>query len=278
MNTEVLKIDSITPEKDVVFLVGGLKEIPSGYFSKEEIKYFTREKTEGKDLSHINRLGYRYFVWFVNSEKEPWLKIEKCRKAGNELAGIVNGMKIESLILSGGKGYDAETLALLEGIILGNYQFLKYKSDKKKQNSLKKVSVFSSIASQKIEELTIVTKAVCHCRSLVNEPNSTLNAVTFSKEVGKLGKICGAKVEVMNREKLESLKMGGLLAVNKASDEPPTFTVMEWAPAKAVNKHPIVFVGKGVVYDTGGMNLKPGDSMINMKDDMAGAAAVACSI
>ncbi|MEI6899340.1 MAG: peptidase M17, partial [Bacteroidota bacterium] len=278
MNTEVLKIESITPEKDVVFLVGGLKEIPSSYFSKEEIKYINREKTDGKDLAHINRLGYRYFVWFISSEKEPWIKFEKCRKGGNELAGIVNGMKIQSLIVSGGKGYDGEILAFLEGIILGNYQFLKYKSDKKRQNSLKRVSVYSEITSEEIKELVIVTESVCHCRNMVNEPNSTLNAETFTKEVVKLGKSCGAKVEVMNRQKLESLKMGGLLAVNKASNEPPTFTIMEWAPSKAVNKNPIIFVGKGVVYDTGGMNLKPGDSMLNMKDDMAGAAAVACAI
>jgi leucyl aminopeptidase len=93
-----------------------------------------------------------------------------------------------------------------------------------------------------------------------------------------MGKECGAKVEVMNKKKIEALKMGGLLAVNQASQEPPTFTVMEWKPAGTVNKKPFIFVGKGVVYDSGGMNLKPGDSMATMKDDMSGAAAVACAI
>jgi leucyl aminopeptidase len=75
------------------------------------------------------------------------------------------------------------------------------------------------------------------------------------------------------------LNMGGLLAVNKGSLDPPTFTIMEWKPKNAVNKKPIVLVGKGVVYDTGGLSLKPTpSSMDHMKCDMAGAAAVAGAI
>jgi leucyl aminopeptidase len=85
-------------------------------------------------------------------------------------------------------------------------------------------------------------------------------------------------VEVFNKKKIEALKMGGLLGVNKGSLDPPTFTIMEWKPSKKVNKNPYVFVGKGVVFDSGGMNLKPGDSMSTMKDDMSGAAAVATAV
>ena len=67
--------------------------------------------------------------------------------------------------------------------------------------------------------------------------------------------------------------MGGLLAVNKGSVDPPTFSILTWKPEGAVNSHPIVLVGKGVVYDTGGLSLKPThDSMDYMKCDMAGAA------
>jgi len=80
---------------------------------------------------------------------------------------------------------------------------------------------------------------------------------------------------VLDKEKLEDLGMGGILAVNKGSVTPPTFTILEWKPDNAVNKKPIVFVGKGVVYDTGGVSLKPTkNSMDFMKCDMAGAAAV----
>ena len=73
--------------------------------------------------------------------------------------------------------------------------------------------------------------------------------------------------------------MGGLLAVNKGSVDPPTFSILTWKPEKCVNSHPIVLVGKGVVYDTGGLSLKPThDSMDYMKCDMGGAAAVAGAI
>jgi leucyl aminopeptidase len=93
-----------------------------------------------------------------------------------------------------------------------------------------------------------------------------------------MGKEAGIKVEVLNKNKIEALKMGGLLAVNKGSTEPPTFTIMEYKPAKARNKKPVVLVGKGVVFDTGGSNLKTGSFMDNMKCDMAGSATMAATI
>ena len=90
-----------------------------------------------------------------------------------------------------------------------------------------------------------------------------------------MGNISGFSVEVLNKGKIEALKMGGLLAVNKGSVDPPVFCILEWKPDNCLNKKPIVLVGKGVIYDTGGLNLKTGDYMAQMKADMAGAATVA---
>ena len=112
-------------------------------------------------------------------------------------------------------------------------------------------------------------------RDLVNEPLSFLTAEQLGKEVQKMGKEAGFKTEVFNKAKIESLKMGGLLAVNKGSIDPPVFITMEHKPKGAVNKKPYIFVGKGVVYDTGGLSLKPTEGMATMKCDMGGAAAVA---
>ena len=90
-----------------------------------------------------------------------------------------------------------------------------------------------------------------------------------------MGKEAGFSVTVLDKEEITKMKMGGLLSVNLGSIEPPTFTIMEYKPANAVNKKPYVLVGKGVVYDTGGMSLKPTpNSMDSMKCDMAGGAAV----
>jgi hypothetical protein len=95
----------------------------------------------------------------------------------------------------------------------------------------------------------------------------------------KAGKEAGFQTQVLNKKQIEALKMGGLLGVNKGSIDPPTFTIMEYKPKNAKNKKPIVLVGKGVVFDTGGLSLKPTPgSMDEMKCDMAGGAAVVGAI
>jgi leucyl aminopeptidase len=111
-------------------------------------------------------------------------------------------------------------------------------------------------------------------RDLINEPVNHLNAPALAEEIKKAGIKAGFTVEVLNKGKIEALKMGGLLAVNKGSVDPPVFCILEWKPEKALNSNPVILVGKGVVYDTGGLNIKTGDYMDNMKGDMAGAAAV----
>jgi len=94
-----------------------------------------------------------------------------------------------------------------------------------------------------------------------------------------MGKHAGFSVEVLNKAKIKQLKMGGLLAVNAGSVDEPTFSIMEYKPKNPKNKNPYVLVGKGVVYDTGGLSLKPTpNSMDLMKCDMAGGAAVGCAM
>ncbi|MCK4638599.1 MAG: peptidase M17, partial [Bacteroidales bacterium] len=203
-----------------------------------------------------------------------------CRKAGDKILSEINANKISKIFINDVEGKADETLAFAEGMALCNYQFLKYKKEKKeKANSLKSINIFSkAVKKAEIDELNIIIKATNICRNLVNEPVSFLNAVTLSKEIEKMCSETGAKVEVLNKKKIEVLKMGGLLAVNKGSVDPPTFTIIEWKPDSPVNTKPYVFVGKGVVFDTGGLNIKTGNFMENMKSDMAGAAAVASAI
>ena len=110
---------------------------------------------------------------------------------------------------------------------------------------------------------------------MVNEPLNYLTATQLSKEIAALGKEAGFKVTILQKAQIEKEKMGGILSVNRGSIDPPTFTIMEYVPQKAINKKPIVLVGKGVVYDTGGLSLKPTPaSMDRMKSDMSGAALV----
>lgn len=264
----------------LVLLLTGLSTLPSGIFSAEEKRYLTREREERKhDMVSFNRLDHWVFVCFVSPEMAAAKRLEECRKLGDRVACTLNEHHAESVVVFDVEGDGPGITALAEGIALGSYEFLKYKTSPAKRNTMARIELYAGAVSEKeVKNLNSVIGAVWECRTLVNEPNSHLTAAAFSDAVTRLAGSCGATAEVFNKSKIQALKMGGLLGVNKGSHEPPTFTVMEWKPKGAVNRKPICLVGKGVVYDTGGMNLKPGDSMNNMKDDMAGAAAVASAI
>jgi leucyl aminopeptidase len=248
--------------------------------SKEEITYLRKRLGKKEYFTHLNRLNKSDFFQFEEGLKDSGNPAfyETLRGIGNKINGILNTNKYEKIQIV---GFDKNSsLALAEGIALSNYQFLKYKTGEKEANSLKEISILNrEIKETEIEELNAICEAVFLARDLVNEPQSYLDAPKLASEMRKMGKNAGFKVEVLNKSQIEALKMGGLLAVNMGSPIPPTFTIMEYKPAKARNKKPVVLVGKGVVYDTGGLSLKPTpNSMDTMKCDMAGAAAVSCAM
>ncbi|MBP6429938.1 MAG: leucyl aminopeptidase family protein, partial [Bacteroidales bacterium] len=138
--------------------------------------------------------------------------------------------------------------------------------------------IHSDIEIKDIEHIRIIAEAIEKGKDLVNEPFSTLNAEALAQAIVNMSMEANINVEVLHKEDIEKLRMGGILAVNKGSIDPPTFTIMEYKPDNALNSKPLVLVGKGLVYDTGGLNLKPGDYMNEMKTDMAGAAMMASAI
>ena len=156
----------------------------------------------------------------------------------------------------------------LEGLTLSNYDFSKYKKSKSLKMFNLKTNFSSSILNYSIQGNYIA-------RDLVNAPLSHLTAVKLSSIIKKLGKEAGFKVKVLNEKDIYKLKMGGVLSVNKGSVAKPTFNILTYKPKNSINKAPYVLVGKGVMYDTGGLSLKPtSNSMDMMKCDMAGAASV----
>lgn len=175
-------------------------------------------------------------------------------------------------------------LAFAEGFVLGSYRFMKYFSEQKApKRAVESLSLLNDQLSEGgLKETQLLCETVIATRDLVNETNFVQTATALAKSIEELGKKYGFSTEVLSKQRIESLKMGGLLAVNKGSLEPPSFTIMEWKPDNAVNEKPYVLVGKGIVYDTGGLSLKPTKgSMDSMKCDMHGAASVVgsmCSI
>ena len=206
--------------------------------------------------------------------------LEQARRAGDTMAARLNSAKRAEAQLISLQEEAAITLALAEGTVLGSYAFRKYKSDEKGAPTLQKLSIVAKEASAKaVEELADICEATWTARDLVNEPLSFLNATQLAAEIKNLSRNSGFKVQVLDKAQIEAQGMGGLLAVNKGSLDAPTFSILEWKPKQAVNKKPVLLVGKGVVYDTGGLSLKPTpNSMDQMKCDMAGAAAVACAM
>ena len=235
---------------------------------------FIKKMIEKQATCAIRQLPQLYFYAEIDKSKEHYLQLEAARKSGSKLFLALQETGGQSVQFTSILGADF-TIAFLEGLLLSIYRFDKYKKEKE-LFVLNEIFVLDKgISAKEIDKLTNVVKAVFAARDLVNEPLSFLTATQFSKEMKRLGAEAGFNVEVFNKQKIESLKMGGLLAVNKGSIDPPTFNILEWNPENAKNKKPIVLVGKGIVYDTGGLSLKPTpNSMDYMKTDMAGAAVM----
>lgn len=261
---------------NIAFISDSMKSLEKEFSGREKKIFKSIDLKDCKYYSVPDSEGIRFFC-LLDKKDDKSLDNEMARSASLRLLSELNQLKAKEIsIIDAGAGRE-KTIAFLEGMILGNYQFLKYFQDKdKKESKLKQLNIIShKISKNDISELLYVSEAVYYSRTLVNEPVSYLNSEKLASEIKKLGKEAGFKVTVFNKKKIEQLKMGGLLAVNKGSIDPPTFTIMEWNPAKARNKKPLVLVGKGVVFDTGGLSLKPtAGSMDEMKCDMAGAAAV----
>ena len=259
------------------YLVADRTSVNGISLSGPEAGYVLKQLAEN-DLAIVNRYNEIIVVAFADHAKGEGQFLEQCRKIGNEISGILCKEKINGIAIAGTSNEADSSLALAEGLALGSYQFTKYQSanDKKKWN-LEKISfIGSAISELQISELANTVEAVFIARDLINEPASHLNAVKLAERFEAIGEEAGFSTKIFDKAKIEALKMGGLLAVNLGSIDPPTFSVLEWKPADATNAKPVVLVGKGVVYDTGGLSLKPTkDSMDYMKCDMAGGAVVA---
>ncbi len=209
-----------------------------------------------------------FVVVNASTELEDW------RMAGATLYKKLKEEKVEKAHLIGLDTIDSKLKnAFLEGLVLTSYNFNKYKKDAKAE--LITVSVpETALASKELSALSNLLHAVSQTKTMVNEPVNFLDAIRFGEITVEAGKNFGFETEILHKKEIEYLKMGGLLSVNQGSTVPPTFNIMKYKPSNAINPKPLVLVGKGVTFDTGGYSLKVGGSMPGMKADMAGGAAV----
>ncbi len=280
--TTIIKNQKIDAKHSLVILCSVFKNKSEYALSKEQVDYIqTQIKTHDKKSVTINALTRIVTVILIDEKKEHYTTLESIRKTATTVTDVLNAEKIKEVYCINELPHADYSLALAEGLALANYQFIKHKpSAKKGANTVTKISVIDAkVGTAQLANLSIGIDANLKARDLVNEPVNKLNAVQLADAFKAMGKQAGFKVEVLNKAKITQLKMGGLLAVNQGSVDPPTFTIMEYKPKNAKNKKPYILVGKGVVYDTGGLSLKPTpNSMDLMKCDMAGAATVGCTM
>ncbi|AHJ98189.1 leucyl aminopeptidase family protein [Hymenobacter swuensis] len=265
---------------DAVFILpAGTRELPvtAAADLPEAARQYVATRLQADDkLISINQYTHHHYFVVADEKKTAALTAEALRKAGHQLHARLKADKIAELYLCDLTHTGA--LSLAEGLALTAYQFEGYKTDEKskKPSTLQQLTlVGAGLSQEQVRELDGVLQGVYLARDLVNMPYSHLNATQLAQRFEQAGEEAGFHVEVLDLVRIEALRMGGLLAVNQGSPEPPTFTIMEYKPESATNTKPIVLVGKGVVFDTGGLSLKPTpNSMDLMKCDMAGAAVV----
>lgn len=269
---------TFVPNQDLIYLLQDTEELNTLQLSKEETTWLKNKLEQENGLISLNRYHSWLFIGKVKKKQEAYQTMEVYRKLAHELSSLLKKENISSIQLASQGISSVYSLAFLEGLLLSSYQFEKYKSKPTEETKkLKEVKLsLPEVTEEDAQEIARLAMATWAARSLVNEPAVYLSATQLSREFERLGEEAGFKVEILEEAKIQSLKMGGLLAVNAGSQQPPTFSILEYKPENAVNSQPVVLVGKGVVYDTGGLSLKPTPgSMDMMKSDMGGAASVA---
>jgi leucyl aminopeptidase len=177
--------------------------------------------------------------------------------------------------------------AVAEGLVLGAYRFDTYRSadDRPTTDGCSLVVGDSARRLRPLVERGVaIAAAVCFARDLVNEPGGSLTPRVFAERAAERAGEVGLGVEVMDEQAIAEAGLGGLLAVNQGSTEPPRLLKLTYDPpagfedagpdADAAEVPTVALVGKGITFDSGGLSIKPADAMMGMKSDMAGAAAV----
>jgi len=217
--------------------------------------------------------------------KRAELDREKLRGAFAGAARHLRGMNVKKFALCsdmGSTSLDNTGLAeaIVEGIYLGLYRFTSFKTLKK--DEIKDVDEFVILEEKKeripeletaVKRAVIVCRAVCFTRDLVSMPGNEMTPYDLAKEAEAIAaKRKNVDVKVLDAKEMKDLGMNALLGVASGSCQPPKFIIIQYKGGK--KEAPVVLVGKGLTFDSGGISIKPSDKMDEMKSDMAGAAAV----
>lgn len=280
------KIKSKTGLLAVPVFEEDLKKLPASFdkniktFIKNRIKEDGFKAKVGESLhSFIDLKGLPSKLLVIGMGSKKKFKKRTSRNIGAKIAKNVRSMKAKELNLVVSEEMVIKSQELLEGIMLVQYEPDRFKSKKKSPKfPLEKLNLIVEKGAkglkEAIERSDVITSAVDFVKDLVNSPSNVVDAAYMAKEARRIAKENKYKIVILNEKELKKLKWGGILAVNQGSAKPAKCLVLEYNGAKKKSEKPIVIVGKGVIFDTGGYNIKPTRYIETMHQDMAGAATV----
>ena len=265
-----------------LFAVGLFEDLKLSVIGKEADKYLDGQISsaiangdiKGKCNETSLLYGKKKRILVVGLGDKKKFDENAIRLAGGAVlkTAISKKLKIVAMELFGGKKTDSYSQALAEGIVLGSYQFIAYKTQDKELFEVSSATVVNADLKAVLKG-SIIASSVCFARDVQNHPGNVstpTKLAQFAKEIAKEG---GMKLTIFDREKFTKMGMGAFAGVALGTGEPPKFILLEYKGGKT-NEKPIALVGKGLTFDSGGISIKPSAGMDEMKFDMCGGGVV----
>jgi leucyl aminopeptidase len=242
-----------------------------------KLEEFTGKKDQALTLSPLGRLKAKKLV-VVGLGEAAKLTPTELRTTFAKIARIANSEKAKTLSVVVPDGLLAHARAIAEGLELGAYRFTKYMTgDRKPKATLASVTlqakeVLAKGVKADLDRGQIIGQSVNLARDLSNEPPNVLFPKTLADAAVEMAKATGLKSLVLDYKEIKKRGMGLLQAVGQGSVNEPCLVHLSYVPAKPKKK--LIFIGKGITFDTGGISIKPAAGMQEMKHDMSGAANI----
>lgn len=258
------------------------KELNDIFETSLEDKMITGTANETVLFREANLNQFRHVI-IAGVGSKAKIDDEVIRQVGAAVCKEAKSAKLEEVFIhldcltTSKKDLSQYVKAMVEGIILASYSFDELKNSKSPKKSIA-IHLISKSAKDKsvieaFQEATILAEAVNFAKRLGDMPGNLMTPTILGESVVEAAKGSALKVTVWDKKRIEKERMGGLLGVAQGSAQEPKFIVMEYFGGKKTDK-PACFVGKGLTFDTGGISLKPGAKMEEMKFDMCGGTAV----
>ncbi len=254
-------------------------------FVNKELFKGSKDSKNIPDFNLLKELGYKGVGnFFAQTSKILYVGLEDNKEetystATSNALKMLKNLRILESSLSFKNLNESIQMAILQGFLLGDYEFEGYKHKKEKEEIKPVVINCIGVKEALLKKAEIVCNNVNFVRDVVNTPPNIANSVYLSElaqdkvmKLAKKHKNVDIEAKIRSNSYMEEQKMGAFLAVNQASNFPAFLTHLSYKPKKPKKK--VVIVGKGLVYDTGGLSLKPADYMTTMKADKGGACAV----